>query len=273
MTTTPASSSENMASVLDAYQSPFHVVTQARAHELVVDQIVFAVRSGIFKPGERLPSIEDLAAQTEVSKPVIGDAVQVLNGYGVLETKRGVKGGITVTNDDIPPQLMWISCDQEDATLTELVEARHPNEQHLAVLALERANEHDINEMSRSLELLEEALADDRSGSFLRYDHLFHYRVGLAARSRVLMSFQHRILCGIAAILSQYDLYHEDPELVLDTHRAILAGLRDRNEEALNRALEAHWRTSSGAFADLEDLSLDQTHGQVTGAHIRTGRL
>ena len=52
-----------------------HPVTPVRAHEEVVSQIVFAIRSGLLRVGDRLPTIEALAASTHVSKPVVGEAV------------------------------------------------------------------------------------------------------------------------------------------------------------------------------------------------------
>ena len=84
----------------------FHRISAARAHEEVIDQITFAIRSGLLKPGDRLPTIEILAEMTEVSKPVIGEAVRVLRDHGVLESKRGVQGGVSVVSEDIPLSLM-----------------------------------------------------------------------------------------------------------------------------------------------------------------------
>ena len=230
----------------------FHPVALTRAHEEVVDQIVYAIRSGLLKVGDRLPTIEDLAKLTEVSKPVVGDAVKLLREHGVLETKRGVQGGVTVVNDEISTDLMLIATGWRRSTLTELVEARRPIELELALLAGERATQDDFNAMRDALEKVKKADNAESDGAFLRYDHLFHYRIGIAAQSEKLAYFQHRVLSEIAAQLREYELFHDDIDLVMSTHEAILEALETRDPKTIEDALDRHWRTSDGAFASVE---------------------
>ncbi|HSJ29121.1 MAG TPA: GntR family transcriptional regulator, partial [Acidimicrobiia bacterium] len=113
-------------------------IDASRAHEEVVGQIVYAIRAGILRSGDRLPTSEELAESTGVSKPVVGEAVRVLREHGVVASKRGVQGGVTVITDDVPTDLLpargW-----RKAHLTELVEARRPIEMMLSLLAAERA--------------------------------------------------------------------------------------------------------------------------------------
>lgn len=234
----------------------FHPVALTRAHEEVVDQIVYAIRSGLLPIGSRLPTIEDLAEMTAVSKPVIGEAVRVLREHGVLETKRGVQGGVTVVNNEVPKDLLRLANGWRIATLTELVEARKPIELDLALLAGERGSPEDFAAMRNSLAKLEEAHSQG-DGAFLRYDHLFHYQIGLAAKSEKLAYYQHRVLSEIAATLYEYELFHEDLDLVLRTHQSILEALEKRDPDLIRMAVNDHWRTSSGAFASLEEIAED----------------
>jgi DNA-binding FadR family transcriptional regulator len=234
---------------------PLHPVFLARAHEEVVDQIVYAIRSGILRPGDHLPTIETVAARTDVSKPVVGEAVRVLREAGIVETKRGVQGGVMVVGDSIPPSLMRVTSEWRGATLTELVEARRPIEMELALLAGERGTDEDFQAMQATLDSLGQAFEQGPEGTFLRYDHRFHYQIGLAARSEMLAYYQHRILCEIAAVLCEYRLYHEDPELVVATHRGMLTAVESRDPVAIRAAVDMHWKTSSGAFAGIDELA------------------
>jgi len=109
--------------------------------------------------------------------------------------------------------------------------------------------------MATSLVKLRDAYDNGKKGAFLRYDHLFHYQIALAARSEMLAYFQHRILSEIAAMLDDYGLFHEDFDLVIDTHQSILDALMQRDADAVTNAVDSHWRTSSGAFANLEALT------------------
>ena len=231
----------------------FHAVTPTRVHEDVVGQIVFAIRSGVLRAGDRLPTIEALAESTGVSKPVIGEAVRVLREHGVVESKRGVQGGVTVLTEEVPVDLLRIPGWRE-AGLTELVEARRPIETELSLLAGERATPEDLAAMRASIERLE-ATAKMPDASFLRFDHLFHYQVGRAARSEMLAYYQHRILSAIAVVLHEYELYHEDRDLVVVTHREVLNAIEARDADMIRHACERHWVTSGGSFASIEDLS------------------
>lgn len=230
-------------------------IDAARAHEEVVDQIVYAIRSGLLESGDRLPTIEELAESTGVSKPVVGEAVRVLREHGVVASKRGVQGGVTVVTDDVPMALLpargWRKAD-----LTELVEARRPIETMLSLLAGERATDDDLAQMRTTVEQLEDA-ARRPDASFLRFDHRFHYQVGRAARSEMLAFFQHRILSAIAVALHEYGLFHEDRDLVIRTHRELLSAIEARDPDWTREAAEHHFTTSDGSFASIEQLIAD----------------
>lgn len=229
-----------------------HPISPLRAHEEVVNQIVFAIRSGLLHAGDRLPTIDALAESTAVSKPVVGEAVRVLRAFGVVETKRGVQGGVTVVRDDIPIDLLRIGGWRE-ATLTELVESRRPLETEVALLAGERAGEDELAEMGTTISRLTD-VSRQPDGAFLRVDHLFHYQIARAARSELLAYFHHRVLAAIAVVLEEYGLYHEDRDLVVETHRALFDAIVARDPERIRAASDQHWETSGGSFAGLDDL-------------------
>ena len=248
----------------NAEYSRFHKIPQKRAHHEVIDQIMFGVRSGLIRPGEQLPTIETLANLTGVSKPVVGEAIRVLREHGVVSTKRGVLGGVTIVHDDIPADLLRVTSCWRHATLTELVEVRRPIEEELALLAGVRGTSDDFDAMRESIDLLKLAIHNRSDGSFLRYDHRFHYQVGLAAGSEMLAFYQHRVLSESAAALLEYDLFHEIPELVISTHEAMLDAIQSRDPVAIRDATDWHWRTSSGAFAGVDDI--DATDPPYTSA-------
>src|SRR5688572_8559632 len=86
----------------DALRWHFHPIISARAHEEVVGQITFAILSGAYVPDDRLPNIDALSRMMKVSKPVIGEALKLLTKARVVQTRRGINGGLTVTTNQIP---------------------------------------------------------------------------------------------------------------------------------------------------------------------------
>lgn len=220
---------------------PFYHVRTARAHEEVVDQVTFAIRSGLLRVGDRLPTIDTLTKLTGVSKPVVTEAVKVLRDNGVLESKRGATGGVTVVSEDVPVTLIRIRAKWREAALAELIEARRPVEMELALLAGKRATQEDLDAMRDSVERFEQAVAEDREPSTLRnLNHLFHYSFGRAAKSEMLAYYQHQILGRIEVLLHEYYINEEDPELVIETHWDTFEAIKSRDEDEIERSMEWH---------------------------------
>lgn len=217
----------------------FRPVVDSRAHEHVVDQIAFGIRSGVYRVGEKLPSVAGLADQFRVSKPTIGEAIRLLSDNGIVESKRGVTGGVTVIKDDIPTSLLGLVPERRQTDIREILEARRAVETEIARLACRRATDDDVARMSESIERLEEHAGDDLRLR-LHFDHLFHYAMGRAARSDLLAYYQHQILKQLVMVWPEYFFELEDPVTVIDLHRRTLEALVQRDESALDRVMDEH---------------------------------
>lgn len=66
----------------------------------IVDQVRQAVASGVLRPGDKLPSVRELAVELAVNPNTIAKAYQELEREGAIETPRG-KGSFVA---DQPPQ-------------------------------------------------------------------------------------------------------------------------------------------------------------------------
>src|SRR5688572_12085249 len=78
----------------DALLAPLDVPP---AYAAVVDRLRRSIALGIVAPGERLPSERALAAGLGVSRVTVREALRVLQGEGIIVTKRGGAGGAIVT--------------------------------------------------------------------------------------------------------------------------------------------------------------------------------
>jgi GntR family transcriptional repressor for pyruvate dehydrogenase complex len=219
----------------------FTPIVGARAHEEVVDQITFAIRSGGFRVGEKLPSIEELAAQLSVSRPTVGEALRVLAQEGLVETRRGVNGGATVLSDSVPRTLIRIAAGNREAGLRELLEARRSVEMEIARLATARASEEDFERMQESIERYASFVStpEGRGDAVQRLylDYLFHYAMGHAARSDLLAYYQHQILQQLVIAIHDYLMSEQDPQVVIDLHEQLLKALRTRRPKRVDQAM------------------------------------
>ncbi|TCB92684.1 GntR family transcriptional regulator [Micromonospora zingiberis] len=66
-------------------------------YQQVIDDITASIRSGTLKPGDKLPSIAQLAEQYSASDTPIKRALWMLDGQGWIETHQG-KGSFVATN-------------------------------------------------------------------------------------------------------------------------------------------------------------------------------
>lgn len=217
----------------------FYPITNPRAHEEVVEQITFAILSGAFDTGERLPNVEALAKTMGVSKPVIGEALKVLTKAGVVKAQRGVHGGLTVDNVDVPDSILALTAPLRHFEIREIVEARRPVELQLALLAGERASDDDFQSMQVCIDRLRQhrhSGLPDR----IRFDHLFHYTIGRTARSRALALYQHQILENLYARMRDYFVDIEDVEGVIALHEMTLAAIRTRDPAKISQAIDIH---------------------------------
>ena len=216
----------------------FRPVIDARAHEHVVDQITFGIRSGVHRVGDKLPPIGELARQLGVSKPTISEAVRLLAEHGVVTAKRGVTGGVTVVSDDIPTALLGVAPERRHTDVRELLEARRAVECEIARLAHRRAAAADLESLRSSIALLEQHVGEPRQR--LHYDHLFHYAMGRAARSDLLAYYQHQILKQLVVLWPEYFYEQEDPRTVIALHRRTLAALEHGPAAAVDAVMDEH---------------------------------
>ena len=210
-----------------------------RMHERVVDQITFAIRSGAYRIGDRLPSVEQMALDMQVSKPTVGEAIRVLSDFGVVKSRRGVHGGVTVVEDNIPTTLLRLTKGPASSSLTELLEARRAVELEIARLAAQRATPADLEAMQDSIDRLMGEAAGDWTVR-LHFDHFFHYAMGRAARSDLLAYYQHQILEGITVVMQDYFAHVEDPAVVAELHRRTLDAIRGGVADDVDRVMDEH---------------------------------
>ncbi|GGM04356.1 FadR/GntR family transcriptional regulator [Dactylosporangium sucinum] len=216
----------------------FVPVRGGRLHEDVVDQITYAVRRGRYRPGDRLPSIDDLAVMLGTSRPTVREAITLLADAGVVTVRRGHTGGIVVATAIVPTHVLGLSRTGHRATLAELTEARHPVEQELARLAGQRATEENFSAMAEAIAML--GPARGRPAEWVRANDLFHYEIARAARSPRLALYSHQIMEELAILLDGFDEQYTDYAHTVHIHEETLRALRSRDPGRIAAVMDDH---------------------------------
>jgi GntR family transcriptional repressor for pyruvate dehydrogenase complex len=164
----------------------FAPVAQGRISEVIADQIRALVRSGRLGPGDRLPSERDLCQQFGVSRVTVRDALRLLEGAGLIDTRVGARGGAFVRvptgsqlGEGISDMITMAALHADEVT-----EARMVLEVGIVGLVCDRAGDEDFDALREICERSAKAVADGHYD--VSYSAEFHIRFAKAAHNRAL---------------------------------------------------------------------------------------
>src|SRR5436190_19653215 len=162
----------------------FTPVRTRRTFEEAAEQIAERVRDGELRVGDKLPGERALAAQMEISRPTLREAIAVLVEAGLLTVRRGPGGGMFVATDVVPVELVRQRSSMRLGEVASVLEARRLLEPRVAQLAAVRAGEEDFAALARSIEDMRLIVAAGYGPSdedrFLQLDVQFHLAVARA---------------------------------------------------------------------------------------------
>jgi GntR family transcriptional repressor for pyruvate dehydrogenase complex len=127
-------------------------VRSVSPREAVSEQILGLIRSGVLRPGDRLPSEQELMAMTSVSRPSVREAIRSLASLRLVEIRRG-KGTFVqeIAADGLTEgQVVLMLADRR--ALEDLVEVRQALEPLVARLAAERADDEDARALDEAIQ-------------------------------------------------------------------------------------------------------------------------
>ena len=222
----------------------FTPVQTRRTFEEAADQIAEKVRAGELRTGDRLPGERSLAAQMEISRPTLREAVKVLVDAGVLEVRRGPGGGMYVATDVVPTDLVRHSALLRLAEIAAVLEARRMLEPQVALLAAERATAEDFEAMERSIAAMRRIVAggwhqrhEDR---FLQLDVQFHLALARAAGNPTVETLMRMLFRQLEIARDMAMHVPLIPEWTIGIHERTLAALRSGEPEEVEAVMDEH---------------------------------
>lgn len=222
----------------------FQPIVATRTASEVVKQVEMLVLDGILRPGDRLPGERDLAEQFAVSRPVVREAIGVLEERGVLESRHGEGTYVADLIGEVftAPMLRLIASHPE--ALLDYLDYRMDIEAVAAEHAARRATDDD---KARLAELMAEMEAAHREGDPKRegvLDVRFHTIVAESAHNLVLLHTLrscYRLLRD--GVFFSRDLIYTLPnarDALFQQHRAIADAVMAGDAVAAGAASRAH---------------------------------
>ena len=165
--------------------SDFTPVNTGRISAEIVDQIKAAIRDGRLNPGDQLPAERELTKQLGVSRVSVRDALRMLEAHGLIEVKVGARGGAFV-RAPAPALVSEGFADMlrmADVSPADVTEMRLVFELAMLPLAVERADETDLDELSAICD------ASEAEGYSVARSAEFHTRLARCTHNAALGLF------------------------------------------------------------------------------------
>ena len=158
----------------------------------VANQIVMQVREalfeGRFQPGDLLGSEKDLAAQFDVSRITVRDALRTLETMGIIEIRVGAGGGARIAQGNLEHYSDSLSIQFKLSGITEqeILDLQIAIEGAAVELAASKRNQADLDKLNKLLDEAE-GLLDDQA-AFTQSGQKFHLAIVEASGNRALVA-------------------------------------------------------------------------------------
>jgi GntR family transcriptional repressor for pyruvate dehydrogenase complex len=211
-------------------------------YELVADRILQLIGELGLRPGDRMPTENDLAARLGTSRTVVRDAIKILSATGRVSAQKG--RGLYVTDSEsmlggrqwggffVPTNLDHIFM---------LFEFRRLQEMQTSRLAAKRASPSELRVIEAAVRTCRHGYTSRDNAEFDQGDDAFHLGVATASHNFFLVSAvrEARMLQRQASVIGLHGVGGHAVDAI-DEHEAIYRAIRDGDPEAAAQATSVH---------------------------------
>ncbi len=227
--------------------------TYRPGYEIAAEKIVeFIAESGL-KPGDRLPTEQDLAEALGISRGMVREAIKALGPMGRVSAQRGrglfVGHGSTSLSGHLPEHKFMPGRMEH---VEQLLEFRLVQERFAASQAALRATPPELRELESALELCDRAVASDDLELWGASDNRFHLGIADACGNFFIRSALEnaRTLQEQTVILGLQSGPGGSITVAQDEHREIYRAIRAGEPGEAATAAEVHLRRTIERYRD-----------------------
>lgn len=198
-----------------------------------------SIKSGAYADGERLPTEHELAAEFEVSRPIVREALRRLRERGLIHSRQGA--GSFVRSLGLRNPLGFGQLENV-ADLLNCYEFRLTIEPAAAAHAAERHTPETLAPIAAALDLMRDATS--RQAHREDADFQFHMAIALASEntyfSTAMAALKDHIAAGMRFHGASVKREASGLSRVFAEHEQIFAAIRDRSGEHARRVMHDH---------------------------------
>ena len=229
-------------------QAPVRKSLVVELRDKLKEQIV----SGVYRPGDRLPSEASLTEEFGVSRTVVREAIASLRADALVESRRG--SGVFVIEPVKPPVMPFQSANPEQlSSMIELLEIRTAIEVEAAGLAAIRHGPKHEEHILQCLRKLEEL--SDTGQPTHEADFALHMAIAQASGNKRFpdtlsmlgtnMIPRHALRPDVSPLAPEY------ADLLKQEHREIVYAVLDGDEDGARSAMRVHLKGSQARYKKL----------------------
>jgi len=211
-----------------------------RAFEEIANQIRELIYSGVFKPGDKLPSERELAIQFETGRMVVREALRTLEHSGLILIKQGSSGGAFIRNAD--PAVITRSISEMikigNVTLQQLTETRLGIEMVILEFAMKRITQEDLDLMKKNIDDAEQKILKEIRALDENID--FHILLARSSKNPLFEMIIKSIMDVTKSFISSVKPEMAYIQKVLNYHKKIYELIKEKNFQQAKETMEEH---------------------------------
>jgi GntR family transcriptional repressor for pyruvate dehydrogenase complex len=218
-------------------QKVLHSVKKSRLSNEIANQIEKAIKEGRFLPGHQLPPERTLSEELGVSRPVLREALHILEVQDLLEIRHGNGTFVKDPSADLLNVSLPIWIKENRHQMHEFYEARLVIEPECAALASQRTTPQDIEDLKNIVEKSEQVIQDGNVIAFIGLDIDFHSTIARMSGNKLLFQMLDSIINPETDLRKVIHRLPEHLPVAQTRHIKILKAIESGKPESARQAM------------------------------------
>jgi len=218
----------------------FNQVRQGRISDNIVAQIKDAIYTGIYRPGDKLPSETELKRLFNVSRVPLREALRSLEEMGLIAIKPGVLGGAFVAEMGIKSvsDSLFSMMRLGKISIKDIWQFRLLIEPSICRLAATERSDWDLQQIEEMISLREKAVKAKKIPVVSDID--FHHSIARSTKNPLLILIMDAVGQSLFINMKRLHLSLNDHVSINKFHRKILEGLKEKDAEGVGDLMNTH---------------------------------
>lgn len=223
-----------------------------RAYEVVLHHIETGILDGVYHKGDQLPPERDLAAQLNVGRSAVREAMRVLQTAGLITASTGRGGGtrLTPAQGDALARIFRLHLAIAGAGISDLTETRVALERASAASAARAASMKTLRALAGTVTAMQ---ATETVDAFNDLDTEFHVLIARSGRNDLVADLTVAIREAVREPIRQASIQLADWARfrlrLIEEHQAILRAVEAGDADQAAELMEGHIRAAYSMLA------------------------